>query len=118
MAAVGFGEREAEALPRATMKSAAYPAARRLLAAYAVRGLASFPPSVLSSGPKRPLRYFSAPWKRLLGRVCEVGCSNLGLVRCLLTRCSKKIKDVCLLIRPLIPCSVLDLFGVSLGTFK
>jgi hypothetical protein len=27
MAAVGFGEREAEALPRETMKSAAYPAA-------------------------------------------------------------------------------------------
>lgn len=95
MAAVGFGEREAEALPRATMKSAAYPAARRLLAAYAVRGLASFPPSVLSSGPKRPLRYFSAPWKRLLGRVCEVGCSNLGLVRCLLySLLKKKIKGV------------------------
>jgi hypothetical protein len=48
MAAVGFGEREAEALPmpRETMKSAAYPAARRLLAAYAVRGLASFSPFV------------------------------------------------------------------------
>jgi len=46
MAAVGFGEREAEASPRETMKSAAYPAARRLLAAYAVRGLASFSPFV------------------------------------------------------------------------
>ena len=46
MAAIGFGEREAEALPRETMKSAAYPAARRLLAAYAIRGLASFSPFV------------------------------------------------------------------------